>query len=1379
MNQRWRLRLAGASLFGCIALVLCGAGVRAARTTEAALGGRERYLTAISTDKPIYRAGETVWVRGVLLHAFKRTPLRGPATAAVELKGPKGETVASGQAAATDSVWAFSWKVPEGQAGGEYKLHVTYPWEGHAPAERKFDVRAFRAPRLKSQIVFLRDGYGPGDQVTATLDVTRAEGGRPTGATVLATARVDGGEVARVGSKVDARGLCTVSFALPKAIARGEGALAFAIEDGGVVETATKTIPILLQTLDLSLMPEGGELAAGLANRVYFEGRTPAGKPADLSGVVVDQKGTVVSRFRSEHEGRGRFELTPQAGARYSLRVESPAGIKTTWALPATARDAVVMRAAGELTPAGAPVRLLVGGGPPGKLKVVLSQREQELASAIVTPRRGELTEVSLPAHDADGVLTATVFDEASVPRAERLVYRAPARNLKLEVRADKKTYVPGDKVTLTVKATRNGKPAAAVVGLTVTDDAVLELIEKREQAPSLPAMMLLEPEVRELADAHVYLDEKNAKAPLALDLLLGTQGWRRFVLMDPAKAIETYGDQARRALALRFQATVEREELRVRRFKAEVMDDLLEGAIAAKPAAAPELAPPMPAMAPPPPREKPMPRPVAVNRPAAGRVLEQVASGPSAADRALDAAIAKNDLAKKEKAIFANDKQARHTSADVAQGLVLVREYAHDARKGRRDGDRVDFTETLLWKAAARTDARTGEVTASFTLSDSVTSFRVFANAFDEQGALGAGTSEVKSVRPFYVEPKLPLEVTAGDTIRLPVSLVNGTAEVLRGADVKVTASRGLHVSSLPAVDLAPGERARKLLEIAVGSGATKADLTLAGKAGAYGDTVARTLTIGASGFPFKAAFGGLTVKNGAVRHEVTIPAGVVPGTVKTSVAVYPTPLANMTQALARLIQDPNGCFEQTSSTSYPLTMAAQYFTTHTGVEPELVSRAQEKLDAGYKRLTSFETSEKGYEWFGENPGHEALTAYGLLHFSDMSKVREVDPRMLERTRDWLLRQRDGQGGFSRKRRALHTWIEDKDASNGYILWALLETGGKAGGLDKEIGAFKTAAAASRNSYVAALGANVLALTGARAEAGALMRKLAERQGPNGVVEGATTSIVGSGGEALAIETTALSVLAWLRDPAFAGAVERSMKFLAESSQDGRYGSTQSTVLALRAIIAYDQARARPKAPGSVRLFVDGKPVGAVVGFDPQTQGALKLPEVQGLAAGKHVLEVKMQGGAPMPYSVAVEWNALTPDSDKETKVALTVALTKTTITEGELVEADATLVNRAAEGVPTPVAIIGLPGGLEPRHDQLKELVKKGTIDAYEVLGREVVLYWRGLSAGQKVHVPLSLVASVPGTYTGPASRAYLYYTDEHKAWVSGLKATIAPRR
>ncbi len=92
--------------------------------------------------------------------------------------------------------------------------------------------------------------------------------------------------------------------------------------------------------------------------------------------------------------------------------------------------------------------------------------------------------------------------------------------------------------------------------------------------------------------------------------------------------------------------------------------------------------------------------------------------------------------------------------------------------------------------------------------------------------------------------------------------------------------------------------------------------------------------------------------------------------------------------------------------------------------------------------------------------------------------------------------------------------------------------------------------------------------------------------------------------------------------------------------------------------------------------------------------------------------------------------------------------------------------------------IAIIGIPAGLEVRHDQLKELVGAGRISAYEVIGREVILYWRALRAGEKRIVPISLIAAIRGTYTGPASRAYLYYTDEDKHWVKGVGVIVWAR-
>src|SRR5207249_8284399 len=117
---------------------------------------------------------------------------------------------------------------------------------------------------------------------------------------VFVSAPVDGGEIWKGETAVDGSGNAGASFKLPAAIARGEGVIAMIIQDGGAVETATKTIPILLQTLDLGIYPEGGDLIAGLPNRVYLEGRTPAERPADMSVVVLNAAATGVATIPTE-----------------------------------------------------------------------------------------------------------------------------------------------------------------------------------------------------------------------------------------------------------------------------------------------------------------------------------------------------------------------------------------------------------------------------------------------------------------------------------------------------------------------------------------------------------------------------------------------------------------------------------------------------------------------------------------------------------------------------------------------------------------------------------------------------------------------------------------------------------------------------------------------------------------------------------------------------------------------------------------------------------------------------------------------------------------------------------------------------------------------
>jgi hypothetical protein len=289
-------------------------------------------------------------------------------------------------------------------------------------------------------------------------------------------------------------------------------------------------------------------------------------------------------------------------------------------------------------------------------------------------------------------------------------------------------------------------------------------------------------------------------------------------------------------------------------------------------------------------------------------------------------------------------------------------------------------------------------------------------------------------------------------------------------------------------------------------------------------------------------------------------------------------------------------------------------------------------------------------------------------------------------------------------------------------------------------------------------------------------MKKLARSQDADGHVRDAKTSITSSGGDSLDIETTSLAALAWLKSPEHTAAVEKAMKWLMERAKGGRFGATQATVLALKAVMAYDIARSTPRKDGTVLMRVDGTLVDEVP-FTKARQGAILMPSfAKLLPSGKHTIRLEMVEGSPMPYSILVKFFAKKPASSSDCKVGIATKLAKTELPEGETVDLAVDVTNRTKDGLPMTVAVVGLPGGLETRLDQLKELVRARAIDAYETRGRDVVFYWRGLAPSATRSVTLNLIAAIPGSYTGASSRAYLYYTDEQKDWAEGLRVKVS---
>ena len=190
------------------------------------------------------------------------------------------------------------------------------------------------------------------------------------------------------------------------------------------------------------------------------------------------------------------------------------------------------------------PIRVVVQSTKPRSLMVGAYCRGNSLAAVHLT--NGQSEAVLRPTTGEGGVCRITVWEEVQGggkrgvlrPVAERLVYRVPAEQLKVALTTDRASYVPGMKTKLMVETRdEHDQPAPALVMLGVVDKSVLAMADEKT-ARTMPTHFLLTTEVRrgeDLEYADVLLGS-HPRATEALDLLLGTQGWRRFAEQDPGK---------------------------------------------------------------------------------------------------------------------------------------------------------------------------------------------------------------------------------------------------------------------------------------------------------------------------------------------------------------------------------------------------------------------------------------------------------------------------------------------------------------------------------------------------------------------------------------------------------------------------------------------------------------------------------------------------------------------------------------------------------------------------------------------------------------------------------------------------------------------------
>jgi uncharacterized protein YfaS (alpha-2-macroglobulin family) len=478
-----------------------------------------------------------------------------------------------------------------------------------------------------------------------------------------------------------------------------------------------------------------------------------------------------------------------------------------------------------------------------------------------------------------------------------------------------------------------------------------------------------------------------------------------------------------------------------------------------------------------------------------------------------------------------------------------------------------------------------------------------------------------------------------------------------------------------------------------------------------------------------------------------------------------------------------PFGCFEQTSSVTYPNILILDYMKTTGKITPELQMKAETFINAGYQRLLSFEVEGGGFEWFGKAPAHRILTAYGLMEFYDMAKVHPVDPAIIARTQRWLADCQEKNGSYSPTaggitEGAIDKFTDDIMRNTAYITWALAATDYNGPQIAGAVRYMHNHLDNIKDNYTRALLLNALATVDPKDKITLDIAKSLydERVEKDDIVYWQTNTITPTcgTGSAADIETTALAVQGLIRCQQYTSAINKAVTYLVKNKDAyGTWQSTQATIQALRAMLMAQQ-QAASVSNAAVKISVNGK-TASTVNINSDNSDLLQLIDLQDVTGkGNHDISLEVTGESAMLYQIIGRYYLPWPQQPPvlQTTEPLTIELNydRTELATDDIISVSATVTNNQPHRARMVIVDLALPPGFTLIPDRLNQLVQAGTIEKYSLAGRGIIIYLREIDSKKSINLAYQLRAKFPLKAQTPPAIAYEYYNP-------GIKTETAP--
>jgi len=1396
----------------------------------------------LTTDKPLYQPGQTIHLRTLAL----QRPSLLPAAAeqiTLEVEDAKGNKVFKQTGVTSKFGLSFAdFTLADEVNFGRYTVRAVME-DGRA--ERTVEVKRYVLPKFKVALTTDRSYYLPGDRLTGKVQCDYFFGKPTSGAEVLITlSSFDIGfkEFAEIKGKTDDTGLFRFEADLPayfvgQPLEQGNAFVKLDVEvtdKAEHTEKITSTVPVAKDPIIITVVPEAGEIKPNLENSLYVVVATPDGDPVRGAAVrVVPPVGIASSAprprvgktdeagiFLAQVEPLGPSHLLPEGQAQFRVEVRDPAGrtlVQQVGLSAGQGEQALVLRADRALAKVGESVEFTVISTKQKGTTYVDVIRDNQTILTRAVDLEGGRSQFALPlTHDLQGTLEVHAYQilpDENIIRDTRRIYAAPADDLVVEVRPDQETYRPGGQANLKFSVRdAAGKPTLAALGVTIVDESVFAL---QEMQPGLERVYfslekeLLKPryEIHGFTPEGIITgrlpfetpkpaEEEAARQRAAAVLFAASQPRDPYTL-----TVNTYDERLEKAreewvkelarAAERIDRALNSYYQRHRVFLSadEDIATLVDAGLLRKRDLRDRWGHPY----------RVRWRNASSRLDSAGpdgkwgtrddllAISEWLLRGPrhlggaagargggmaGMADLAIEAQLAEA----LPRAAMAKEVAAAAEAPAAAQPQVRLRQF---------------FPETMYVNPALITDEQ-GRAEVTVEMADSITTWRLQALASSQKGQLGSATKGLRVFQDFFIDIDLPVALTQNDEISIPIAIYN---YLPRPQTIK------LSLEKLPWFDLvgdggtgASPVSVEKSLEIGasdiravyyrirakkIGMNA----LTVHAQGTTLSDAIRRQIEVLPDGEERRDTWNDRL--EGTVTRAVTIPQEAIDEASTILVKIYPGLFSQAVEGLDSLLRMPFGCFEQTSSVTYPNVLVLDYLKSTKQAKPEVQMKAEQYINVGYQRLVTFEVKGGGFSWFGEPPAHKVLTAYGLLEFRDMSRVHEVDENVIARTQNWLAGLQDKDGTWEPDKGGIAEGIINRQTDTlrvtAYIAWALAESGYKGEALDRAFAYLDSHWGEAKDPYALAVIANAYLSgkpdSGTVGDVLAALAKLAVVEDKVAYWKSQAPTFTSAQNGSADLETTALAAYALVKSGRHVDLANKAITYLIRAKDSfGTWQTTQATVWALKTLLLSLQ-RAAQEVDATVTVEVNDKQAASFQLTQENYEVVRQVDARELVHEGKNEVRITLKGKGSALYQVVAKyylpWEMVKPPAQE--LLDIDVEYDRTTLAANDTVTARVRVVNNDPRDCNMVVIDLGLPPGFEVLADDLAKLVQQKTIQKFTLAARQIIVYLDRLASRKPLEFSYRLRAKFPIKAVTPASQVYRYYNPEIKATAEPVQLEV----